>query len=86
MKWSEEEALFLDQAARRLEQKLGRRVTRQDVVHALVALAIQDGMLYEPSMPQSQESYGEPQSPLPQLVHSLQASPRQSYPRAKPSQ
>ena len=57
MKWSEEEALFLDQAARRLEHKLGRRVTRQDVVHALVALAIQDQRLYEPDTWLSQDPH-----------------------------
>ena len=86
MKWSEEEALFLDQAARRLEQKLGRRVTRQDVVHALVALAIQDQVLYEPSTPQLPDPHDVQPTQLPELVHSLQASPHPSYPLSKLSQ
>lgn len=80
MKWSEEEALFLDQAARRLEQKLGRRVSRQDVIHALVVLAMEDARVTEPT-DQSLDQSGEPSPSLPELVHTLQAS----LPRSPPS-
>ena len=49
---------YLERTARRLSNRKGTRVSEQDVLHALLDLAIQDEGIYDPADP------GRPMDPL----------------------